>query len=569
MADYLKFTVLKSVQSLQCLSLEEIVKLVKAFDERTMECGTVICEQGMLSNQFYIVARGKLLVMKDNRMRGILHEYSFFGERSIRDDDVVKMTTVVDTANALIFSLSRARFEETVGTLESLEARATCAHFLKKLEILSTLTQSELVRVAGECVVEEYSFGETIINEGDVGTSFYLLTKGTTEVRKSGSADVIMSYTSGMYFGERALLEDEPRSASVTVSSPVAQVLRIDREAFDKHLFNLRDLIRDNAALLTEMQAEEAMQPSDFEFIQYLGVGMYGRVKLLQNRSTGKRYALKCISKKQVVEQSVEKQLARECQAAMVMKSYFTARVINCFMDSTWIYMLTELVPGGELFYHLHLSKGTRFPEKKAKFYVANVLLGLEFMHRKSYAYRDLKLENIILDYRGCARRPHAAAEGASARGRAPARPRCLTPSAAPPAPPPPHLLAHQVREDRRLWLHEAPRQGGVHLHGLRYAGVHRARGDHVQRAQPPLRLLVARDPHLRAARGRDALLLGGPELHARADRERRRANDRVPAAPERGRQGDYILPAHEGPERPHRRRAHGHPGHHEPLLVR
>ena len=117
MADYLKFTVLKSVQSLQCLSLEEIVKLVKAFDERTMECGTVICEQGMLSNQFYIVARGKLLVMKDNRMRGILHEYSFFGERSIRDDDVVKMTTVVDTANALIFSLSRARFEETVGTI--------------------------------------------------------------------------------------------------------------------------------------------------------------------------------------------------------------------------------------------------------------------------------------------------------------------------------------------------------------------------------------------------------------------------------------------------------------------
>ena len=401
MADYLKFTVLKSVQSLQCLSLEEIVKLVKCFEEHTMECGTVICEQGMLSNQFFVVARGKLLVMKDNRMRGILHEYSFFGERSIRDDDVVKMTTVVDTANALIFSLSRTKFEEAVGPLEQLEARAMCVQFLKKLEILATLTQAELVRVAGECVVEEYSFGETIIKEGDVGTSFYLLTKGNTEVRKSGSSEVIMSYEAGMYFGERALLEDEPRSASVTVSSPIAQVFRIDREAFDKHLFSLRDLIRDDATLLTEMKTEEAMQPNDFDFMQYLGVGMYGRVKLLEHKSTKKRYALKCISKKQVVEQNVEKQLARECQAAMVMKSHFTARVINCFMDSTWIYMLTELVPGGELFYHLHLAKGTRFPEKKAKFYVANVLLGLEFIHRKSYAYRDLKLENIILDKKG------------------------------------------------------------------------------------------------------------------------------------------------------------------------
>ena len=404
MSDYLKFTVLKSVHAFQCLSLEELVRLVKCFEERTETCGSIVCEQGMLSNQFYIVARGKLIILKDNKMRGILHEYSFFGERAIRDDDLMKMTAVVDTANALIFSLSRARFEEAVGTLRSLESRATCVRFLNKVEILSTLTESEFFRIAGECVVEEYCYGETIINEGDVGTSFYLLTKGKTEVRKRGSDDVIMSYDEGMYFGERALLEDEPRSASVTVSSTYAQVLRIDREAFNKHLHNLKDVIREHALLMAEMKEEKHMQPKDFDFIQYLGVGMYGRVKLLSNKKSGKRYALKCISKSQVMDQNVEKQLARECQAAMVMTSYFTARVINCFIDSTWIYMLTEIVPGGELFYHLHLAKGTRFTEKKAKFYIANVLLGLEFIHRKSYAYRDLKLENIILDHRGYAK---------------------------------------------------------------------------------------------------------------------------------------------------------------------
>lgn len=401
MQDYLKFTILKSVQAFQCLSLHELVKLVKCFKEETLQCGSVVCEQGMLSNQFFVVSRGKLLIMKDDKMRGILHEYSYFGEKAIRDDEMLKMTAVVDTANALIFSLTRQEFEQAVGSLKSLEDRERCVNFLRKVEILQTLTENELYGIASKCVVEEYTYGETIIKQGDIGSSFFLLTKGTTDVKKNGSDQVIMTYDEGLYFGERALLEDEPRAANIIVSSNYVEVLRLDRSLFEEHLFSLKDVIKENAALIAQMKDEENMRPSHFDFVQYLGVGMYGRVKLLKHKESGTLYALKCISKKQVIEQSVEKQLARECKAAMVMKSYFTARVINCFIDRTWIYMLTELVPGGELFYHLHLAKGTRFPERKAKFYVANVILGLEFIHKKGYTYRDLKLENIIIDHRG------------------------------------------------------------------------------------------------------------------------------------------------------------------------
>lgn len=61
-----------------------------------------------------------------------------------------------------------------------------------------------------------------------------------------------------------------------------------------------------------------------------------------------------------------------------------------------------EFMQGGELFQHLRSFK--RFPEEQAKFYAACIVLGLNHMHNKNYIYRDLKLENVLLDSNGYAK---------------------------------------------------------------------------------------------------------------------------------------------------------------------
>mmetsp|Transcript_21705 Transcript_21705/g.15547 ORF Transcript_21705/g.15547 Transcript_21705/m.15547 type:complete len:121 (+) Transcript_21705:369-731(+) len=69
------------------------------------------------------------------------------------------------------------------------------------------------------------------------------------------------------------------------------------------------------------------------------------------------------------------------------------------FQDAKHVYLVMEFVNGGELYYHIRKEK--RFSEQQAKFYVAEIVLALEYLHNKGVVYRDLKPENILLDCRG------------------------------------------------------------------------------------------------------------------------------------------------------------------------
>ena len=69
------------------------------------------------------------------------------------------------------------------------------------------------------------------------------------------------------------------------------------------------------------------------------------------------------------------------------------------FQSPYKLYLVVDYLPGGELFYHLR--KIHRFEENVARFYAAEILLGLQYLHENNIVYRDLKPENILLDEKG------------------------------------------------------------------------------------------------------------------------------------------------------------------------
>ena len=66
------------------------------------------------------------------------------------------------------------------------------------------------------------------------------------------------------------------------------------------------------------------------------------------------------------------------------------------FQDNVNLYLIMEFVNGGELFYHLQLAG--KFSEERAKFYMAECILALDYLHSKGVVYRDVKPENILID---------------------------------------------------------------------------------------------------------------------------------------------------------------------------
>ena len=81
------------------------------------------------------------------------------------------------------------------------------------------------------------------------------------------------------------------------------------------------------------------------------------------------------------------------------MKNPFIVSLQYAFQNPSKLYMVTEFMQGGELFFHLR--KCYKFPEKRAKFYIAELVAALEYLHKHSIVYRDLKPENILVDIEG------------------------------------------------------------------------------------------------------------------------------------------------------------------------
>ena len=81
------------------------------------------------------------------------------------------------------------------------------------------------------------------------------------------------------------------------------------------------------------------------------------------------------------------------------LSSQFLVNINFAFQDETKLYIVSDFMQGGDMFYHLHSQN--KFPENKAKFYLIEIILGLEALHKNNMIYRDLKPENILMDSEG------------------------------------------------------------------------------------------------------------------------------------------------------------------------
>lgn len=137
----------------------------------------------------------------------------------------------------------------------------------------------------------------------------------------------------------------------------------------------------------------------NFEKIRVLGRGGFGRVYACRNVMTGKLYALKVINKKRAKYKNAESMCLIERETLEKISSPFNMSLKYAFSNDINLYLVLDLMIGGDLSFHLH-STGT-FTMDQARYYAARIVCALGVLHRNHYIYRDLKPENILLDNEG------------------------------------------------------------------------------------------------------------------------------------------------------------------------
>lgn len=136
-----------------------------------------------------------------------------------------------------------------------------------------------------------------------------------------------------------------------------------------------------------------------FDVMRTLGTGTFGRVFLVRYRGRCKYFALKKQRKVDVYRLKQVDHVHNERSLLARLNHPFIIRLYAAMQDERHLYMLMEYAPGGELFHYLR--KAGRFDVATARFYAAELVLALEYMHIYGIAYRDLKPENLLLDSDG------------------------------------------------------------------------------------------------------------------------------------------------------------------------
>ncbi|XP_014613063.1 PREDICTED: serine/threonine-protein kinase N isoform X3 [Polistes canadensis] len=143
------------------------------------------------------------------------------------------------------------------------------------------------------------------------------------------------------------------------------------------------------------------MTLDNFRLLSVLGRGHFGKVILSQYRNTGEYFAIKALKKGDIIARDEVESLLSEkriFEVANATRHPFLVNLFACFQTEAHVCFVMEYAAGGDLMMHIHADV---FGEPRAVFYSACVVLGLQYLHESRIIYRDLKLDNLLLDTEG------------------------------------------------------------------------------------------------------------------------------------------------------------------------
>ncbi|KAF4092341.1 hypothetical protein AMELA_G00019930 [Ameiurus melas] len=144
---------------------------------------------------------------------------------------------------------------------------------------------------------------------------------------------------------------------------------------------------------------DEDVNFDHFQILRAIGKGSFGKVCIVQKRDTRKLYAMKYMNKHACVERDEVRHVCRELQILQEIQHPFLVNLWYSFQDEEDMFMVVDLLLGGDLRYHL--QQNVQFKEETVKLYISELALALSYLQSCHIIHRDIKPDNILLDEHG------------------------------------------------------------------------------------------------------------------------------------------------------------------------
>ncbi|XP_056290833.1 cGMP-dependent protein kinase 2 isoform X2 [Pseudoliparis swirei] len=404
-------------------------EMVDCMYEKVYTEGQLVIQEGEPGNYLYVLADGLVEVIQNGKLLGEMHPGTAFGELAILYN-CKRTATIKAVSQCTIWALDRQTFQTIM--MQTTQARhEEYFSFLRSVSLLRGLPEEKLAKVVDCLEVDYFEKGEYIIREGEEGNTFFIIAKGKVIVTQSTEGfdepQEIKTLGVGDYFGEKALISEDLRSANIICHENDTHCLVVDRDNFNQMVGTYEELqayLKEYVEELSrsderrnalphspQMDSPEAQELrklrdkisllpfQDLEVIATLGTGGFGRVELVKLKNENSTFALKCIKKKHIVDTRQQEHIYSEKNILQQTNSVFIVRLFRTFRDDKFVYLLLEACLGGELW--TVLRDMGYFDEPTARFCTGCVLEAFDYLHTLGIVYRDLKPENLLLDAEG------------------------------------------------------------------------------------------------------------------------------------------------------------------------
>jgi cGMP-dependent protein kinase len=263
---------------------------------------------------------------------------------------------------------------------------------LKKNRFYQALTGTKSLMITHAMKKEKFPKDKIIIYENTPGDKFFMIIKGKVRITIQGK--LVRMLEDGDFFGENALLKAFKRSATATAVAET-ECYTISKDEFlhiiDKNLLELFKKIA--------YHQDTSVELKDLYYLSFLGKGKFGSVCLVHNKKC--LYAIKSVSRKSVETQhGLNNYVLSEKEILLSLRHPFIVTLVKTLKNDNYFFYLMEFI-NGVIFDDYLTQRNQKKNINETRFYIAQLLVIIDYINRRNIIHRDIKPNNLILESNG------------------------------------------------------------------------------------------------------------------------------------------------------------------------
>ena len=381
-------------QTFNKINIKMLSKTFSNFSFRSLKYDEVVYPQGQkIMDKLCIVLEGNIVDKKINKVEAQRYQILYEKEISKNDGGVIK-NTLFAVPDCLLAEIDFKKFEELLGgNLTELESKSNQLNSFENISLFRILSEDKIEYLQNKLKIETYQNGKKIINQGEIGDKLFIIIKGRVDFFVNSK--YIRSLNDGEDFGAKSLiLSSDKRSATaiangeVTCYTLTANVFKSILEPSLYEYFINKFYLEDNTIEL-----------KDLDDIKELGSGNFGSVNLVRNKKSKQLYAIKALNLEQIKKEKLEECVEVEKNVLLKIDHPFIMKMVKYLKNENYIFFINEYIKGKELWDVIRdiglLNK------EQTQFYIASILIAINYLHHKKIIYRDVKPENVMVNTKG------------------------------------------------------------------------------------------------------------------------------------------------------------------------